>query len=184
MAHKNAATTEEILQRREKIRVFMAKGVVKPSRLLATPDIKALYSRYKSPYTVIINDQKWVRKQNAEIVRQGKADEVLGEYIEGCYTQLQTAYATLPGLNENAKVGMHKIIMELREQIARAKGVDTKHLDPKLFNLNIQNDVIVDDREGLQIELRNEDWKEVGNLIAERGTANFYMGKSKDSGKE
>jgi hypothetical protein len=167
-------------ERREIIRGLLARGVTTPGRIYKQKELHDIYSIYKNPYDIIINDIKQVTEENKKLGAIQETELSRGEYIIRIQEQLQACWSDYPKLNDNGKTSMMKVIMELNRDLARIKGINPDTVDPSIVKIIDSSTNI---KEGPKLEITKEDLKEIGNLMAKQRTDRIYSGESKGNSK-
>jgi hypothetical protein len=157
---------EQLEERREILRSLLARGINKPGRILKTKAIKGYYEGYKHKYATVKKDIEAVRKEYNEMSQLVNEDIARGDLMMQYEETLQKAWSDLAGLEGRAKVTMMKFIHELNKDIARLNGIDPERIDPKHFQLNVENDNSI--RGPVELVIDSEDFMKRELEFAER----------------
>jgi hypothetical protein len=111
-------------------------------------------------------DIEAVRKEYNEMSQLVNEDTARGDLMMQYEETLQKAWSDLAGLEGRAKVTMMKFIHELNKDIARLNGIDPERIDPKHFQLNVENDNSI--RGPVELVIDSEDFMKRELEFAER----------------
>ena len=93
-------------------------------------------------------------------------DTARGDLMMQYEETLQKAWSDLAGLEGRAKVTMLEFIHELNKDIARLNGIDPERIEPKHFQLNVENDNSI--RGPVELVIDSEDFMKRELEFAER----------------
>lgn len=156
----------ELKERREIIRSLLARGINKPGRILKAKALQGKYDTYKNKYMIVKTDIEAVRKENLALSKLVDGDTAKGDLMVQYEETLQKAWSDLGNLQGRARVSMLEFIHELNKDIARLNGIDPERIDPKHFQLNVENDNSI--RGPVELVIDSEDFMKRELEFAER----------------